>query len=133
MLRITRIANGGVIFKLSGRIETENIAELEALLSGETSGRSIFLDLSEITLVDQDVVSFLRHSEVDGIKLKNCPAYVREWMKQEKAETATINALITHIRGRYRMTRIAFFLVAVATVAGVSPAFQLRGGQHEAE
>jgi anti-anti-sigma regulatory factor len=84
MLRITRTANGEVVFKLSGRIETENIAELEALLSGETSGRSIFLDLSDITLVDQDVVNFLRHSETDGITLKNCPAYVREWIEREK-------------------------------------------------
>ena len=85
MLRITRTANGGVVFKLSGRIEGENIAELEALLSAETSGRHVLLDLSDLTLVDQYVVSFLRHSEADGIELKNCPAYVREWMKQEKS------------------------------------------------
>jgi hypothetical protein len=45
----------------------------------------VLLDLSDLTLVDQDVVSFLRHSEADGIELKNCPAYVREWMKQEKS------------------------------------------------
>jgi anti-anti-sigma regulatory factor len=73
-----------VVLKLSGRIETENIAELETLLSGETSGRSIVLELSDITLVDQDAVNFLRHSETDGIKLKNCPAFVREWIKREK-------------------------------------------------
>ena len=85
MLKITRAANGEVIFKLSGRIEAKNIAELEALLSAETSGQGIFLDLSDITLVDQEVVNFLRHSETDGIKLRNCPAYVREWIKQEKA------------------------------------------------
>jgi len=85
MLRITRTANGEVVFKLSGRIETENIAELKALLSAETNGRHVLLDLSDLTLVDQDVVSFLRHSEADGIELKNCPAYVREWMKQEKS------------------------------------------------
>jgi len=84
MLRITRVANGEVVFKLSGRMGAENITELEALLSAETSGRSILLDLSDLTLVDQDVVSFLRHSEADGIELANCPAYVREWMKQEK-------------------------------------------------
>jgi anti-anti-sigma regulatory factor len=84
MLKITRAANGEVVFKLSGRIETKNIAELEALLSGETSGQGIFLDLSDMTLVDQDVVNFLRRCETDGIKLKNCPAYVREWIKQEK-------------------------------------------------
>ncbi|HET8924697.1 MAG TPA: hypothetical protein VFN26_17070 [Candidatus Acidoferrum sp.] len=84
MLRITRTTNGEVVFKLSGRIETENIAELEALLSGETSGQGIFLDLSDMILVDQDVVNFLRRCETDGITLKNCPAYVREWIKQEK-------------------------------------------------
>ena len=84
MLRITRTANGEVVLKLSGRIETENIAELEALLSTETSGCHVLLDLSDLTLVDQSVVSFLRNSEADGIELKNCPAYVREWMKQEE-------------------------------------------------
>jgi len=84
MLRITRTTNGEVVFKLSGRIETKNIAELEALLSGETRGQGIFLDLSDMTHVDQDVVNFLRHCETDGIKLKNCPAYVREWIKREK-------------------------------------------------
>ena len=84
MLRVTRTANEEVVLKLSGRIETENIAELETLLSGETSGRSIILELSDITLVDQDVVNFLRRCETDGIKLKNCPAYVREWIKREK-------------------------------------------------
>ena len=83
MLRITRTTNGEVVFKLSGRIETENIAELEALLSGETSGQGIFLDLSDMILVDQDVVNFLRRCETDGIKLKNCPAYIREWIKRE--------------------------------------------------
>ena len=84
MLRITRTANGEVVLKLSGRIETEKIAELEALLSAETSGRSVVLDLSDITLVDQDAVNFLGHSETDGVRLKNCPAYVREWIKREK-------------------------------------------------
>jgi anti-anti-sigma regulatory factor len=74
-----------VVFKLSGRIETENIAEVKALLSAETSGRHVLLDLSDLTLVDQDVVSFLRRSEADGIELKNCPAYIRKWMKQEKS------------------------------------------------
>jgi hypothetical protein len=85
MLRITRTANGEVVFKLSGRIETVDIAEVKALLSAETGGRHVLLDLIDLTLVNQEVVSFLRHSEADGIELKNCPAYVREWMKQENS------------------------------------------------
>jgi anti-anti-sigma regulatory factor len=83
MLRITRTENGGVVFKLSGRIEGENIAELKALLSAETNGRRLLLDLSDLTLVDQDVISFLRHCESDGIELKNCPPYIRAWITQE--------------------------------------------------
>lgn len=83
MLRITRTANGEVVFRLSGRIETKNIVELEALLGAETSGRRVHLDLSDLTLVDQNVISFLSHCEADGIELRNCPAYVREWIAQE--------------------------------------------------
>lgn len=84
MLRITRTANGEVVLKLSGRIETENMAELEALLSAEASGRHVLLDLSDLTLLDQGVVRFLKQREASGIELKNCPSYVREWMKREE-------------------------------------------------
>jgi hypothetical protein len=41
------------------------------------------LDLKDLTLVDQDVVSFLRSCEAGGIQLRNCPAYIREWINQE--------------------------------------------------
>ena len=84
MLRITRTANGEVVFKLSGRMSAENIDELETLLSAETSGRRIVLELKDLTLVDQDIVSFLKRSEANGIKLENCPAYIRQWIKQAK-------------------------------------------------
>ena len=81
MLRITRTANAEVVFKLSGRMGAENIVELESLLSAEASGRRIVLDLEDLTLVDQDIVSFLRRCQTDGIGLENCPAYIRKWMK----------------------------------------------------
>jgi len=51
---------------------------------GSASLEPVFrLELSHLTLVDQDVLSFRRHSEADGIELKNCAAYVPEWVKQE--------------------------------------------------
>ena len=83
MLRITKTANGEVVFKLSGRMDAENVSELEELLSAEASGRRIVLDLEDLTLVDQDVVSFLRRCEADSIQLKNCPVYIREWITGE--------------------------------------------------
>jgi anti-anti-sigma regulatory factor len=84
MLKITRAANGEIVFKLCGRMGAENVGELEKLFSAEADGRRIVLDLKDLTLVDQDAVSFLRCCEADSIQLKNCPAYIREWITGER-------------------------------------------------
>jgi anti-anti-sigma regulatory factor len=84
MLKITRAANGEVVIKLSGRMAAENIGELETLISAEASGRSIVLDLKDLTLVDRDAVSFLRRCEADSLQLRNCPAYIRKWITGEE-------------------------------------------------
>ena len=83
MLKITRAANGEVVIKLSGRMGAGNIGELGTLLRKEADGRRIVLDLRDLTLVDQDAVSFLKRCEADNITLKNCPAYIREWITRE--------------------------------------------------
>ncbi len=80
MLKIQRSSNGQVVIKLSGRMDAENIGELETLLRKEADGRRIVLDLRDLTLVDQDGVNFLKRCEEDNITLKNCPAYIREWI-----------------------------------------------------
>ena len=46
------------------------------------------LDLSELTLVDLEVVRFLISVEDEGVELYQCPPYVREWMLRERAEGA---------------------------------------------
>jgi hypothetical protein len=83
MLKITR-ANGEVIFTLSGRMNAENLAEVMALFSSEPRGGRITLDLKDLTLVDREAVSFLGRCEADSIQLKNCPAYIREWITRER-------------------------------------------------
>jgi anti-anti-sigma regulatory factor len=83
MLKITRATNGGVVLKLSGRMDAENLGELKALLDAET-GENIVLELKDLTLVDQDVVSFLRRCETEGILLRDCPAYIREWINGQR-------------------------------------------------
>ena len=83
MFKITRVANRDVVFKLSGRMGAENVSELETLMSAEASGRRIVLDLKDLRLVDQDGVGFLRRCEANSIQLKNCPAYIREWITGE--------------------------------------------------
>jgi anti-anti-sigma regulatory factor len=86
MLKITRAANGEVIFTVSGRMDAENLGELRKLVISEPRGRRISLDLKELTLVDQDAVTFLGRCEADNIQLKNCPAYIREWITRERGQ-----------------------------------------------
>ena len=84
MLKINRAANREVVFALSGRMAAENVAELKTLFGAEAQGRPVILDLENITLVDRDVVKFLDRCEADNIRLKNCPAYIREWIARER-------------------------------------------------
>jgi hypothetical protein len=87
MLRIQRSANEEVVFTLSGRMEEEDIADLEALIRSEATGRRIVFDLKDLTLVGRDAISFLERCEADSITLKNCPAYIREWIKGQRGES----------------------------------------------
>jgi len=84
MLKITRAANGEVVWTLSGRMDAENVIELNSLFKSEAEGRRIVLDLKDLTLVDREAVRFLERCETDSIKLKNCPAYIREWITRER-------------------------------------------------
>ena len=83
MLKITRADNGAVVIKVSGRMDAENVGELEALIRAEVRGRRIVLDLKDLTLVVEGAVSFLRRCVAESIQLKNCPAYIREWITGE--------------------------------------------------
>jgi len=83
MLKIQRSQNGKVVFTLSGRIEAEDVAELQRLFALETAEHHVVLDLKDVTLVDRGAVKFLAQCEADSIKLENCPPYVREWIGRE--------------------------------------------------
>ena len=88
MLRIQRSSNPGVVFSLSGRIEIEDVSELQRLLSLEEAGQDIALDLRDVTLVEREAVKFLARCESENIELENCPAYVREWIAAERNRTS---------------------------------------------
>jgi hypothetical protein len=81
VLRIRRSENAGhVTLALSGRVEEYDVPDLQKLLENEREGAEMAFDLEEVRLVDRQVVRFLSSCEARGIKLNNCPAYVREWM-----------------------------------------------------
>ena len=74
----------GTVLGLSGAMDSEQAARLGDLLAEEALS-SIVLDLREVTLVARDAVRFLARVETRGIRIRNCPEYVRSWIAAEKA------------------------------------------------
>jgi hypothetical protein len=82
-LRIEKISGAGkTIFRVSGRIGLEHLAELQAEIDGLAAGTA--LDLEHVTLVDVEGVRFLSDCEFRGIELVRCSQYIREWIARER-------------------------------------------------
>lgn len=81
MLRIRRLEQGAcTIFAISGRIEEQNLVELQKLLEEESEPETITLDLEEVRLVDRECVKFFAAWEARGVRLKDCPSFIRQWI-----------------------------------------------------
>jgi anti-anti-sigma regulatory factor len=82
--RIHRAATPeAVVFALSGDMDIEHTTRLQEFLANEADGR-IILDLKDVSLVDRPAVRFLAGAEAAGIRIVNCPEYVRSWIAAER-------------------------------------------------
>ena len=83
--RIDRVVEEDLsVLYVSGRIEAADLDVLRAAL-GPDSG-AIAIDLKDVDLIDGDAVRFLAIIEADGAALRNCPAFIREWVSRERAQ-----------------------------------------------
>jgi hypothetical protein len=83
ILKIEKLAeNQMTIFRLSGRMRFDGLIELKRQLDGVMA--KAVLDLKEVTYVDLDVVHFLGSCVQEGIELRNCAPYIREWIQREQ-------------------------------------------------
>ena len=73
-----------VIVSISGRVAAQNLDTLRSVLADER--RIVAIDLKEVLLIDRDAVILLAVAEARGVELRNCPAYVREWITRERAQ-----------------------------------------------
>ena len=84
MLKIsqTERANHSVTLKLEGRVVGEWVGELrqvcETLL---TEGRSLKLDLADVTFADASGVAALSRFKSRGVTFSNCSPFVEEQLK----------------------------------------------------
>ena len=65
---------------ISGHLQEVHINIIDDLLMKETD--PVALDLGEVTLVDREVVRFLASLDARGVGLRNCPGFIREWMRR---------------------------------------------------
>jgi anti-anti-sigma regulatory factor len=79
-----------IILCISGQIRGQDADTLRASLEQERG--AVAIDLKDILLVDSDAVRFLALLESTGTELRNCPAYIREWITRERADRDALEA-----------------------------------------
>jgi len=86
--RIDRLdmGEGSVVLRVCGRFDREHVDTLRELIAREKG--KVAIDLMEVITVDREAVSLFAFSEANGIELRNCPAYIREWVARERAHTS---------------------------------------------
>jgi hypothetical protein len=75
-----------VILIISGRITAEDLDILRDVLAQESRAIAA-IDLKNVLLIERDAVKFMVVAEANGVELRNCPPYVREWVARERAQT----------------------------------------------
>jgi ABC-type transporter Mla MlaB component len=79
------VGESRVLLRVSGRLTGDYVKTLKTLLEKESS--ALTLDLKEVRLVDSEAVKLLATHESHGVRIENCPLYVREWIRREREAT----------------------------------------------
>jgi hypothetical protein len=59
----------------------------------------VSIDLKDVLIVDREAIKLLAVSELNGVELRNCPAYIREWVTRETADRNTSEKRIKGTEG----------------------------------
>ena len=75
------------ILCISGRITEEGGNTLRGLLEKEEG--AVIIDLKDVLIVDREAIKLLAVCESNGVELRNCPGYIREWVTKELADASS--------------------------------------------
>jgi anti-anti-sigma regulatory factor len=74
-------APDAITFSIRGKFDEEAVTAFqERVHSARNERMRIYVDVSEITLVDLDAARCLRTEQQAGVTFLNCPAYLRPWI-----------------------------------------------------
>jgi hypothetical protein len=80
--KVERIVERGdlALFHICGYLREMHVHLIEEMMAKETG--PVAFDLAEVTLVDSEAVKFLAACDAKSIEIRNCPAFIREWMSK---------------------------------------------------
>jgi hypothetical protein len=79
------LTNEGLVLHVSGRIAEEDLQVVQVALDER---RVVAIELADVELVARGAVNLLTQAESAGIALRNCPAYLREWITKERESSS---------------------------------------------
>lgn len=79
------IAKDDVVLRVSGWLTGDHVDTLREMLEVESG--ALTLDLKDVRVVNGDAVKLLAIHESSGVRIDNCPLYIREWIKREREAT----------------------------------------------
>jgi anti-anti-sigma regulatory factor len=76
-------AERSVTFVLNGKVGEDAIPELQQSISeARQAERHVYIDLSEVTLMDRKAVQYLSEQAERDVTLVNCPIYLKHWIRR---------------------------------------------------
>ena len=80
-------AGHAITLLLNGKFSEDALPDLEQSISqARGSHDRVYIDLSEVTLVDRKAVQYFSRQADHDVKLVNCPIYLRRWIGQDSDE-----------------------------------------------
>lgn len=72
---------------IAGNICQDALPEIALLIDhGRRDHEKVLLDLSEVTLLDPAAAQFFADQFRGGVRLLNCPVYIRRWIVRDANE-----------------------------------------------
>ena len=78
---VPEVREDGTTIRLIGRMRAEHVELVRAELTASRTPAA--LDLDQLRLADVDAIRFLAAAERQGMVLRHCAPFIREWMSRE--------------------------------------------------
>jgi ABC-type transporter Mla MlaB component len=76
-------AERAITLLLNGKFGEDAIPDLEQSIStARGSHQRVYIDLSEVTLVDRKAIQYFSTQAGQDVKIVNCPIYLKRWITQ---------------------------------------------------